>query len=127
MAEETVAVAARTGGLKPRPCTTTELSLHVAALLDGPPLHSALPYCPAQVTNAVRTEMARTVADVLARRTRALILDARAAMEVAPRVASLIAAELARDQKWEEAEVRAFRALARGYLPEGHASSRPSR
>ena len=126
MAEEAVDVAARTRGLKPRPCTTTELSLRVAPLLDGPPLHSALPYSAAQVTNAVRTEMARTVADVLARRTRALILDARAAMEVAPRVASLIAKELARDQKWEEAEVRAFHALARGYLPEGHESSTPS-
>jgi glycerol-3-phosphate dehydrogenase len=69
--------------------------------------------------------MARTVADVLARRTRALILDARAAMDMAPRVASLIATELARDQKWEEAEVRAFHALARGYLPEEHVSSMP--
>lgn len=122
MAQETVDIAAQRGGLKPRPCTTTELALHVAPSIEAAPLHPALPYSAAEVTNAVRTEMARTVGDVLARRTRALILDARAAMEIAPRVASLIAAELGRDENWENAQVRAFRDLASGYLLErkGH-------
>ena len=62
--------------------------------------------------------MARTVEDVLARRTRALVLDARAALEAAPEVAALIAAELNEDAAWQERQVAAFRALAAGYLPE---------
>ena len=46
-------------------------------------LHPALPYIAAEVVWAARDEMARTVEDVLARRTRALFLNARAAMAMA--------------------------------------------
>src|SRR5271165_1282984 len=60
----------------------------------GEQLHAALPYLKAEVVWAARHEMARTVEDTLARRTRALFLNARAAMEMAPRVAGLVAAEL---------------------------------
>ena len=60
------------------------------------PLHPALPYTGAEVVWAARHEMARTVEDVLARRTRALFLNARAAIEMAPRVAALMAANWAR-------------------------------
>jgi glycerol-3-phosphate dehydrogenase len=60
--------------------------------------------------------MARTVEDVLARRTRALLLNARAAIEAAPEVARLMAAELGREEGWAEAQVKAFVALARGYV-----------
>ncbi len=55
--------------------------------------------------------------DVLARRTRALFLDARASIEAAPQVAALLAAELRRDKDWEEQQVAEFRKLAAGYLP----------
>ena len=48
-------------------------------------LHPELPYIGAEVVWAVRAEMARTVEDVLARRTRALLLGARASIEAAPR------------------------------------------
>ncbi|MFP4624176.1 MAG: glycerol-3-phosphate dehydrogenase C-terminal domain-containing protein, partial [Gemmatimonadota bacterium] len=65
----------------------------------------------------VREEMARTVDDVLARRSRSLVLDARAAMEIAPRVAELMAVELGRDEAWQRDQVDAFRTLAEGYLP----------
>jgi glycerol-3-phosphate dehydrogenase len=61
--------------------------------------------------------MARTVDDVLARRTRALLLDARAAMEAAPAAAAVLAAELGRDAAWERAQVAEFTAIARAYLP----------
>jgi glycerol-3-phosphate dehydrogenase len=61
--------------------------------------------------------MARTVEDVLARRTRALFLNARAAMAMAPRVAVLLAAELGRPLEWEAEQVRSFCDLARNYLP----------
>ena len=66
---------------------------------------------------AVRHEMARTVEDVLARRTRALFLNARASMNMAPRVASLLAAALGRTPEWEADQVRLFQDLARNYLP----------
>ena len=79
------------------------------------PLHPALPYCGAEVLWAVREEMARTVEDVLARRTRALFLNARAAIEMAPRVAELMARELKCDSAWQKRELARFRDVARGY------------
>jgi glycerol-3-phosphate dehydrogenase len=62
--------------------------------------------------------MARTVTDLLARRTRALILDARAAAQIAPHVAALMATELGRNEAWQGEQLRAFRALAGTYLPQ---------
>jgi glycerol-3-phosphate dehydrogenase len=70
------------------------------------------------VVFAVRSELARTLEDVLARRTRALLLDARASIEIAPAVAQLMAAELGRDAAWARAQVASYQALARGYLLE---------
>jgi glycerol-3-phosphate dehydrogenase len=61
--------------------------------------------------------MARTVEDVLSRRTRALLLDARASLEAAPVVAELLAAELRRSPDWAECQVAEYAALAKGYLP----------
>ena len=59
--------------------------------------------------------MARTVEDALARRTRALFLNARAAMAMAEPAARLLAAQLGRDETWAAAQVREFRALAEQY------------
>jgi glycerol-3-phosphate dehydrogenase len=143
MAEDCVNHAATLGRLPERPCATERLNIHGfhpsaqkfgalsvygsdasaiqalgsedAALAQR--LDDALPYTAAEVVWAVRHEMARTVEDVLARRTRALFLNAAAAMRMAPRAAELMAAELGRDAKWEAAEVQAFRATSRQYLP----------
>jgi glycerol-3-phosphate dehydrogenase len=60
--------------------------------------------------------MARTVDDVLARRTRALILDARAAIEAAPRVAAIMAQDLGRDEAWQRDQVDAFTTMAAAYV-----------
>lgn len=79
------------------------------------PLDAALRYTRAQVVYAVRAEMARTVEDVLARRTRALLLDAKAAVRAAPAVASLMARELGRDGVWAEDQARSFGELAARY------------
>ncbi len=142
MAEDTVNHAATLGHLPDAPCATASLRIHgwsdesdlgdlqvygsdaaaVRALADSESglsqrLHAALPYIAAEVVWAVREEMARTVDDVLARRTRALLLNARAAIEIAPRVAQLMAAELGRDAAWQDAQVEAFRTLAGQYLP----------
>ena len=82
----------------------------------GERLHPRWPYVKAAVRWAARHEMARTVEDVLARRTRALLLDARASIEAAPMVAELLAVELGRDAAWQQAQVRDYSALAKGYL-----------
>jgi glycerol-3-phosphate dehydrogenase len=61
--------------------------------------------------------MARTVDDVLARRTRDLVLDARAAREAAPRVADLLATELGRNAAWRSDQVARFDEIAELALP----------
>ena len=78
-------------------------------------LHPALPYTEAEVVWAARREMARTVEDVLARRTRALFLNAAAALASAPRVAELLAQELNHDQAWQTRQLQDFSALAEGF------------
>jgi glycerol-3-phosphate dehydrogenase len=118
MAETTVNRAVEVGGLERRPCVTRTLSLDTAPLSEAgePPLHPKLNLTARQVEDAVRAGMARGVADVLARRSRALFLDARASMEVAPKVAALMARALGKDEAWSSDEVRRFRAMAVGWL-----------
>lgn len=71
---------------------------------------------PDPVLRAIRSEMARTVEDVLARRTRTLFLDARDALSQAPAVAAILATELGKNDMWRQRQVDAFRQLAAGYL-----------
>jgi glycerol-3-phosphate dehydrogenase len=80
------------------------------------PLHPRLPYRTGEVLWAARHEQARTVEDVLARRTRALFLDARASEEAAPTVAALLAQALGRDDAWQADQVQRYRELAQSYL-----------
>ncbi|MDR3724506.1 MAG: glycerol-3-phosphate dehydrogenase/oxidase [Terracidiphilus sp.] len=82
------------------------------------PMHPRLPFHMREVVWAARYEMARTTEDVLARRTRALFLDARAAMEAAPAVARLLGRELQRTDAWIEKDLESFKALAKSYLYE---------
>lgn len=118
MAEDTIDRAAEVGGLKPAPSRTAELPLVRA---DEPPagelLHPEFTYREGDVVRAVRREMARTLDDVLSRRLRALLLDARACLEIAPRVAEIMAAELGRDETWRRNQLEMFRTLAASYLP----------
>jgi len=143
MAEDAVDQAEAVAGLTARPATTENLPVHgwqetienepwgvygadsgqLAALAAEQStanelLHPRLPYRACQVIWAVRHEYARTVEDVLARRTRALFLDATASMEMAPEVARLLAAELGYDAGWQQRQVSDFLTVARGYLPE---------
>jgi len=142
MAEDCVNQAATLARLPEKPCPTHGLNIHgfhrqaskfgslavygsdalpIQDLMRSEPglqapLHPALSSCEAEVVWAARFEMARTVEDVLARRTRALFLEAQAAIDVAPRVAELLARELGRDEAWARAQVDEFRALAESYL-----------
>ncbi|MEE2971776.1 MAG: glycerol-3-phosphate dehydrogenase/oxidase [Planctomycetota bacterium] len=145
MAEDTMKHVVSVGGFEERPCITESLQVHGAMERDDPalpahdphrmygsdaplvaaiaeadpdlaaPLHPDLPYTGAEVAFAVRHEMAFDLDDVLSRRTRSILIDAAAAAAVAPRVASIMAAELGRDQGWIDAQVDSFTALAEGY------------
>jgi glycerol-3-phosphate dehydrogenase len=87
------------------------------------PMHPDLPYHACQYVWAVREELARTVEDALARRTRALLLDADAAVEIAPEVARLMAEELGEDEAWIDDQVAEFEAVAEGYQLHPHPAS----
>jgi glycerol-3-phosphate dehydrogenase len=141
MAEDCVDQAATLANLPDRECVTRTLKIHgwhedaasfgalafhgadapaiQDMIFDDPALGKAidgeLPYCPAEVIWAAREEMARTVEDILARRTRALFLNARAAMRMATRVAALLAQELGRDAQWQADQLEAFGRTASGY------------
>lgn len=96
-------------------------AVHIRELMEGDPslaqrLHPLYSILKAEVVWAVRTEMAMTVEDVLARRTRLLFLDAGAAIECAPAVASLMAKEMGMDEGWVVEQTGQFRELAAGYL-----------
>lgn len=80
------------------------------------PLHPNLPYTEAEVRWAAQREMARTVEDVLARRTRAILLDAAASIEAADRVAEILAEELGHDSAWQQQQIEDYCNLASGYL-----------
>jgi glycerol-3-phosphate dehydrogenase len=91
MAEDCVNKAANLGGLPARPCRTYDLAIRPLDTYEpGERLHPELPYTEGDVMHAVRFEMARTTEDVLARRTRASFLNARAARDIEPRVETLM-------------------------------------
>jgi glycerol-3-phosphate dehydrogenase len=144
MAEDVVDQAALVAGLVEKPCRTEELRIHGwlkqidtndplhvygsdAPLLReiatkkkklADMLHPNLPLSGVRVEWAVKQEMARTVEDVLARRTRSLLLDARASIEVAPEVARLVAKLLRKSRKWQKEQVEQYTTLAKGYILE---------
>lgn len=148
MAQDTLDRAIAEGLLDDRPCVTESLRIHgwvdpgisrltephrrrwgsdaeaLAAVLEERPewrrsMHPSLPDPLGVTVWAVRHEWALHLEDVLARRTRALLLDARAAMECAESVATLMAELLDHDRAWVEYEVGAFSVLARSALPGG--------
>ncbi len=143
MATQTVDRAAKVAGLPSRPCTTEFHRLHGADLMEEPleplstygqekkrlqevlaerpewnePIAAGFPNVMGEVVWAVRHEMARTVEDVLARRTRLLMLDARAASEAAARVAETMAEALGRNREWQIHEIARFREIAAHAIP----------
>jgi len=76
-------------------------------------IHNNYPYTKAEVIWFVRNEMAVTVEDVLARRTRLLFLDAAAAVEAAPVVASVMMHELKQNEDWQQQQIHSFNQLAK--------------
>ncbi len=142
MGEDAVDKAALIAGLDERPTKTKDLRIHgwlknvdpsdpmffygsdtvaIRKIISREPelgeqMHDALPIIKAQVVWAAQNEMARTVEDFLSRRTRALLLDARASKEMAPEVAKIMAKELDKDDQWAMDQVASYRKLADEYL-----------
>ncbi len=143
MAEDTIDKAVMLGGLAERECITAHLPVHgyrmdidpytdtlaaygldkEAVLEIGDKekkyrgwLSEKLQIYKSQVVWAVRKEMARTVEDVLARRTRALFLDARESLRIAPEVADLMARELDKGRNWKKNQIKAFEEVAKNYF-----------
>ncbi len=134
MGEDCTDRAVELTGLKTNGKSTKQLPIHGAtaapsdcvygtdaALIDemiaaspelGQQLHDDLPIRAAEVVWAVRHEMALSVEDVLARRTRAMFLNINAAKEIAPEVARLMATELGQDQPWQDQQLSNFQATA---------------
>tara|TARA_R110002074_G_scaffold57801_4_gene142013 strand:- start:21994 stop:23562 length:1569 start_codon:yes stop_codon:yes gene_type:complete len=142
MAQDTVNKAIELGKLPNIKCNTKKLLIHgangavdkshhlyiygsdqkgIKQLIEenpelGKKLHIRLEFTKAEVVWAVRNEMARTIEDVLARRVRVLFLDAKAAIEIAPLVATILAKELNKDNDWKQEQISNFIEVASQYV-----------
>ncbi len=87
------------------------------------PLHERLPYTQSEVIWHVRQEMARTVEDVLSRRTRALLLDATASVEAAETTSRLMAGEMGKGEDWIQEQIETYQIYAAGYVFNNPAST----
>ncbi|WP_276479952.1 glycerol-3-phosphate dehydrogenase/oxidase [Paraflavitalea pollutisoli] len=145
MSADVINIAAVQGALPYQEPVTKELPIHGAMptsdystadyyygtdktellqLIDNQPalgvlLHPKLPYQQATIVWAVQQELCMTVEDALSRRTRALLLDAQAAIEAAPLVAQLMADTMQHGPDWIEQQLRDFHEVAKHYLPNG--------
>jgi glycerol-3-phosphate dehydrogenase len=79
-------------------------------------IHPSFDYTKAEVVWSIRNEFARTVEDILARRTRTLFLNAQASLDAAPIVAKILAKELNKDNVWTKNQIKAFSILAETYI-----------
>lgn len=104
MAEDAVDHAIVLGGLDERPCVTRELRV------QNPGSHED------SAGWFARHEMARSVEDVLARRTRLLFLNTREALAKAPQIARELAQELGRDEAWQKSQLAAFAETASHFM-----------
>ena len=68
-----------------------------------------------QICWAIKNEMAITLEDVLARRTRCLFLDAYETEKIAPKVAEIMAFELKKEKKWVIQELKNFNLILKNY------------
>ncbi|MCC5850089.1 MAG: glycerol-3-phosphate dehydrogenase/oxidase [Verrucomicrobia bacterium] len=142
MAEDVVDQAEMVAGVENRDCVSKHLQIHGWTQTDIPeknlslygseaaairqlgqeqdglntPLHPRLPYWKSEVVWHAKEEMARTVEDVLSRRTRALLLDAVASAEAAETTAKLMAEVLNKSEDWIQEQVQSYRKFAKGYV-----------
>jgi glycerol-3-phosphate dehydrogenase len=126
MARDAVNKALRSSTLPFRRCKTRRIKLltfkPILTEMSNVGLHSDFEFTVADVYNAIHNEMACTLEDVLARRIRLLFLDVRVALEVAPKVCSILQKELDKDDVWYRQQMESFTKLAHGYLPSSESS-----
>ena len=141
MAEDVIDRAETLGGLEARDCVTKRLNirgyhehaeqfgdlahygsdaLEVKKLIEAEPelIHQHLKLHRGEVRWMARNEMARTVDDVLSRRSRSLLFHAKASRESARVVAEILKEELGKDEAWVERQCRDFDEMSRSYLAE---------
>lgn len=142
MAQDAVDNAIFTSSLKQKKCVTKTLpigqwnwpidktdplhiyGIHTAIIKQwidndeamGEKIHPLFSHTKAEVIWFVRNEMAVTVEDILARRTRLLFLNANAAVESAGKIAKWMAAEMNKDADWEQKQIDTFSRLAQQYI-----------
>jgi len=142
MGQDAIDKAILLGGLEKKPCVTHQMPIHgyvknisrkghlyvygsdlpkILGLFEEnqewkDQIHPNLPYLKAEVIWAIRNEMARTVEDVLARRMRALFLDARTSVEMAETVAELMAKEMHQKYSWTKKQIKDYTKVAQAYI-----------
>ena len=143
MAEDVLEIAAHKAGLPERECRTRQLPVHgykespdyntplyyygtdaekILSLVNADKslaelIHPRLSFMKAEIIWAVQQEMCMTIEDALSRRTRALLLDAKAAIEAAPIVGTIMANEMKKEAGWIKNQLDAFNSIAKNYLP----------
>jgi glycerol-3-phosphate dehydrogenase len=143
MAEDVMEIAIHKAGMGEKECVTRNLRIHgyketndyaaplyyygtdetgIKAMINNDNslaelIHPSLPYIKAEIVWAVQNEMCMTVEDALSRRTRALLLDAKAASEAALLVATMMAKEMGKDEHWIKEQINSFISVAKNYLP----------
>ena len=141
MAEETLDKAAEAGLIEKKKCTTQKLQLADVNMLkeagrlaiygegyheifrmisedpsSGLPLHKKLPYTRAEILWICRNEMPVHIDDVLARRTRAILLNGNASAEIAREIAMIMAETSGYDSNWQKREVEEYMNMINKYI-----------
>ena len=139
MAEDIINTAQSVGGLPERGCITHNLPVHgydynsdwtnplhvygvdIDKIIKLEPegntsLSKEVHLTKNQVIWAVREEMAMTVEDVLARRTRVLFLNASESLILAPTVAAIMGKEMGKDSSWIATQIENYTTLTQNYL-----------
>ncbi|MGA0031364.1 MAG: glycerol-3-phosphate dehydrogenase/oxidase [Flavobacteriaceae bacterium] len=139
IAEDTINTAIAVGGLPERKCNTELLPIHgfdYASNWDDPmhvygtdaekirelskdgneSLSKAFYISPNTIQWACKEEMAITLEDMLARRSRALFLNSKETLKIAPEVAKIMAKHLKKKQDWVDDQLKAFTEVAQHYL-----------
>lgn len=141
MAEDTINKAIKSGFLEKRKCVTSTLMLSKKTFINssdrlhiygdgsseidelinenpglGVPMDPRLPYTKAEIIWICRNEMPFSIEDILARRTRALFLNARASSDIAGEVAFMMAREFGLSSKWQELEIESYNRLVMNYI-----------
>lgn len=118
MAEDCINQTSILARLPEKKCLTEDLKIYQSPKNKGEKLHESFSYTVEDVKCAVREEMAITVEDILARRTRILFLNTKIAIKLAPKIAEIMANELGKDEIWKEEQIQLFEQVAKNYLIE---------